>query len=282
MSDGKALCIFAFNRPRYLKRCLDSIATNTELDQWEPHLFLDGAVNKFSGRIVTPPENVFNCLALAKAHPLKPIVHLRDHNFGVALQQYDAYNVLQAEGYRWVSVLEEDVIISPHYLRICRLLMPFLDIDELAFSATPAFLRHRCAPEDIKKKLSHVELGGNPWIGYMADLEKWNLLKTVFNEYMAMVNTVDYKFRPHLKIREWFKTKGWPNKASSQDGGKEASIRALGMRRYRTRVNRGFYIGEEGTHGRKHQYDSQGWARHIPFVHDGDATVELELKAHNE
>lgn len=291
MSDASrlAVAVFAFQRPHYLKRCLDSIQEAVEhqqgWDQVQVFVFQDGARNHFSGRMAGDPHLVAQSTELAHTHPASATVYVREANMGTAHQQYLAYNHLgnrPINGYRhqWLAVLEEDVIVSPHYFRICDLLRPFLANDEHAFSATPSFMRYNCSQAEIPEKIAQVEKGPHPWVGYLLDLKKWHKVRPVFDQYMDIVRNVDYAFRPHLAIREWYKQVGWPGMASSQDGGKEASLHVLGMHRYRCRVNRGFYIGEIGLHGRTHTYERQGWANHTPFVHEQDKELNaLELIA---
>lgn len=274
-----AVCVFAFNRPVYLGKCLGALENQVDTGGFDLHTFHDGCVNPFTGRRAALKEHVDQCIAVARDSnfPVKHL-HVRKDNRGVATQQYEAYNLI-ADNYRWALWLEEDVITSPYFVRVARLLIPFLMKDPDAFSATPSFMRYNCSADQIGDRLTHVEEGKSPWVGYLADMTKWARVKMVFDEYYAMVRDCDYRRRPHTQIREWYRTRcDWPGQPSSQDGGKEASIEALGMRRYRCRVNRGFYIGESGEHGSPGLYKKQGWAQHVPYIHDRDETVtELEL-----
>lgn len=278
MKNDFAICVFSFCRPHYLSQCIQSLGSQYQPGPFDFHVFQDGHINKFSKREAASQLEINKCIAIASKAPfLIKQLHVRDYNYGIGIQQYEAYDWI-AKHYRWALWLEDDVICSPYFVRISRLLIPFLEKDPGAFSATPSFRLYSCTSEQIKNELKHVEIGGSVWFGYLADMSKWPQLKTKFDEYYGFVRDVDYRARPQQEILEWFKACGWSGKGTSQDGGKEASLQFLKMRRYRLRVNRGMYVGEIGEHSKAELFNRQGWRSFAAYIHETDREVnQLEL-----
>ena len=273
------VCLFSFNRPRYLARLAQTLLVQEDPD-YSVLQYQDGAINFKSGRQAASQGHIRGSLETVNRafHTAAHIAFeqiLSNRNYGIAIQQFHAYDNLYNEGVRWVVFLDDDVILSPYYLRICRLLIPFLEADDKAWSATPSFERY-CDKSTYEENLHRVEKGNHPWIGYVADMSKWPTLRGEYLTYFNMVKDDDYQRRPHAKIHQWYADSGWTLKATSQDVGKACSLHNLGMHRYCCVVNRGFYIGEQGEHTGPDLYEREGWSDYQPWVHESDA-VRAEL-----
>lgn len=62
--------LISFNRPNYFKQTLESLEKQENLKNYDFHLFQDGQVNKFSGRIVTDRYLIDRSIRLFKVSKL--------------------------------------------------------------------------------------------------------------------------------------------------------------------------------------------------------------------
>jgi len=269
--------IFTFNRPHYLKRLLQSMRTQVDPGDYDVHFFCDGAINIHNRQKRAEQKDIDATIAVAKAEvPVENFrAHVQPKNRGIAVQQYEAYNYL-AKGYDYAIWLDDDVELGPYWFRTARLMADELEKHQNWVSASPMFTKC-CAKGTEFTSLSKYKVGNFPWIGFIMDMRMWPELRAVYQDYYDLVKDRDYRSRPHEKIRALYKKHGYEKPHSSQDAGKEMSIRRLGWRRIKMLVNRGRYIGEHGEHGRPDNYRAQGWQNHWKIDWAGDAdTADLE------
>jgi hypothetical protein len=271
MYTGKlAVCVFVFNRPQYLQKLLRSLSNQDWLDDTDFWFYSDGAVNQFSGNRWAEDVDINTSRVLCQSAtlPNKEIV-AQPCNVGTGIQQYMAYEKLK-DDYQYVVYLDDDVILSEHWLRCCRALISWLQKDDSLFFATPSITRV-CESGDIQARLNDVAYCAHGWTAYVADMEKWSRIRPVFMDYYNCAFGVDYRKRPHKDIRDLHRQNGYPHENSSQDAWKEASMRKVGLRKLRTVVNRGFYIGEVGVHATAANYKADRWEEHRPWNFNEDA-----------
>ena len=274
--DPMTIVVWAWNRPEYLQRCLDSIANQTGITgDLIVEVRIDGVNNKFSGKKKTDGALVEACYQAAKSHPIVDNVIANEENLGIGIQQYQGYNhhydrhVLHS-GTRWITFIEDDAVLSPYYIRIHKLMLRFFDEDEHLFVVSSQFKRF-CSRSMILENIDRVEYGRIHWVGLTVDIGRWLRLRTSFYEYYQHIKSIDYTERRHSEIRAWFTKRGWPHDVTSQDGGKDYALWKTGMTRLRTVVNRGFYIGEKGVHGHPGLYKRQRWEEEgIPYDFPAD------------
>jgi len=232
----------------------------------------DGLVNQFSGRTTANVMKFEKSVEVASSHPAVTEVFVAEKNKGVAIQQYEAYQHMALHSYRFVTFLDNDVVLSPHYMRITEMMIPYMLSDDRLFSVSPTFMR-TVAADRIDYHLDTIEYGSFNWIGYTMDMLKWPEVAGHFDCYWQVIKNVDYGNRPHQLIRTMINGKGWDKPHTSQDCAKDMALRLAGMRRLRCSVNRGFYIGEDGVHGTPGLYQRQGWADQVPYIHPIDAEI---------
>lgn len=270
---GLGVGIFAFNRPHYLRRLVCSLENNTYLQNTDFHFFQDGMVNPFSGRLAGLKRDVHNSLALIKATKLpRRFVHIRDENMGVAIQQLEAYDWM-TNRYDVVLFLEEDVEVSPYFLRVMRVLYDSVKGLDKLFSVSGGMIRET----EVDNPLDYLHLAvvrSRNWCTEMFASDSWRSVRPLFLPYYELVRDWDYAYRPHEDIRRLFASWGYSTTVTSQDKAKDICVDLLGMKRVRLMVNRALYIGEYGLHGTASMYRDNGWADQIPFVFDQDGTID--------
>lgn len=272
------IVIFAHSRPEYLQKCLDSIGRQG-LKAGEVHVWIDGLRNPFSGRMTGDLKKHAETIRVAENHPVVTGTNIAEENRGVAIQQYMAYenyvgaNQLDSSGeWRFITFLDDDVILGKDYLYISELMVPWMVKDDRLFSVSPTFMR-TVAADRIAYHLDTVEYGEFNWIGYTMDMWKWPELREHFQQYYDFVKSIDYAHREHNEIRKMIHANGWNKPHTSQDCGKDMALHLAGMRRLRCSVNRGYYIGELGVHGTPSLYQAQGWTDQVPYEHPNDHLI---------
>jgi len=274
MLEGKVGCgIISFDRPDYLRQLLASLEGQTCLDETDFHLFQDGPVNEFSGRECARGDDVAACVdVFAEAHLPTAYSHVRQWNVGIGIHQFQAVERMVAE-YDHVLMLEDDVVLSPHYLRLVRVLFEQLEDRRDVFGFCLGF-KKLCAKHKTGENLDKIfETCGHWWAeAFWAD--RWERMFPHFMEFHRLIEGVDYMYRPHKEIVALFRRKGWPSPVSSQDVAKDMAISAAGMVRVRTVVNRAISVGEHGMNFTPRGFRKLGFHDQEPFVFEEDAILQ--------
>jgi hypothetical protein len=270
MYKGKiGIAIISFDRPLYFAQTIASIEQQEDLDNYDFHLFQDGQVNKFSGRIVTDKTLINkNIRIFEKARLPNKTAHIEEKNIGNANNQFNAAEFMSAN-YEYFMVIEDDVILSPDYFRLIRIMIDQYLGETRVFSVSLSFERF-CKPNDIDKFLDKVVLRNVHWWAECWKSKNWFKVRGFFLEYMKLVKDVDYHDRPAYEIKKMFRFNGFNIPQTSQDAGKDFALFKSKMKRITSVVNRGFYIGEHGMHFRTPTYLKYGYANMKPFAFESD------------
>jgi len=265
--------IISFNRPHYLSQMLQSLQLN---DLWNAdfHFYQDGHKSRLTGLNLTPEESIKDCLSLFNNTYLpNKEIHPREVNLGIGINQFLAYEELSSN-YEYVLILEDDIVVSPHFIYLLRVLIKQFLHQPNIFSVSLNFKR-RCLLEEILNNLQKVSYKREDWFAECFDSFKWKQrVKPLFMSYYNLIKDVEYKDRPHEKIRELYKQFEIEEKRTSQDGVKEVITKYLGLERISTVVNRGIYIGEEGTHSTKRLYEQMNFKNQEPFIFETDRNIK--------
>lgn len=265
--------VISFARPDYLRRCLASLEAQTDLRDVDFWLFQDGAVNRWSGNRYATDEATQQCLrifARAKLPNKWSVAH--EHNVGVAVNSFEALEELTTH-YERVLLLECDVVLSPHWLRLSRYLYADLAIRPEVFSISPGFLTLGNNPAEVRYGWTHM------WAeAFLAD--RWKAIRGYYTEgFYSFVAECDYMARDVKGINALYAEhghKGGPGGlAWSQDGGRQLAMMRAGMVRAYLPVPRAIGIGREGIHFTPDLFRSCGFDNPGPFIHDADATREV-------
>lgn len=262
--------LISFNRPHYFSQVVDSLEQQTQLDDTDFHLFLDGSINKFSkvrhskDNLIRESEATFDNSNLPNKTK-----HVRKENVGNGIQQFEAVEFM-SRNYDYFMIIEDDIVLSKHYLRLIRLLIPEIKGD--VFSAN-LNSRRLCDKKDIQKHLRDYTYSNTHWFAECWSAKQWEKVKPDYLKYYRHIKSCDYSRRPHGNIRRLFKRNKLNIPQTSQDAGKDFALFRNKMRRITTMVNRGFYIGSQGMHFRPQVYDGFGFGKMKPYEFESDARM---------
>ena len=266
--------IVAFNRPKYLRRLLMSLEMQTDLHGCDFHLFLDGAVNQTSGvqyayqKDIDACERLFDRARLPNKH-----IHKQEHNVNIGIASLEATDTL-ASTYERIMQLEDDVVLSPDWFRLARILYDELEERPDVYSFNPGYRRYGTYADDAAN-LGRIAYTWNHMWCECFTAERWARIRDYYMEYHAYIVKEDYIERIDGPVREFFDGLGMRDGlACSQDGGREMAIVRNGMRRAQCAVNRALGIGKEGIHFTPALYDEMGFAQQVPFMFKSDAARE--------
>lgn len=274
MSGQKiGVAIIAFDRPDYLAGLVESLAGGTRASEGDYHLFQDGVVNRWSGRVAGLRAGMRESLGVFRdsALPVK-YEHCRDENLGIAVNQFEALEFMCGQ-YERVVLLEDDVVLSPHYLRLAGVLFDQLEDRGDVFSFCLGFKR-LCARYQVGENLDKMIRVCGHWWGECLWSAKWKLARPHFMEYYHLVGDVDYQERPDRAIRALMERNEWPSPSTSQDAAKDMAVYAAGMERVRLVVNRGISVGRRGVHFTPVIFQRLGLDDQEPFVFASDAELD--------
>jgi hypothetical protein len=274
MFKGKlGIALISFDRPNYFEQTLRSLEEQSYFQDSDFHLFQDGQVNKFSGRIVTDRYLIDRSVKLFKRSRLKnKVEHIEFKNIGNALNQFNAVEFM-SKNYEYFMVIEDDVVLSSDYLRLIRVMIDQYFSDPKIFSLSLSFARS-CKKQDIDKNLDKVFFKNVHWWAECWSAKNWKKIRYYFMEYMEFVNKCDYRMRPSVEIKRFFINNGFDIPQTSQDAGKDFALFKTGLKRLTSVVNRGFYIGEYGLHFRPSTYKRLGFGDMKPFEFESDKILE--------
>jgi hypothetical protein len=251
------VALIAFDRPHYLHRTLAALEQQTVPAEY--HFWQDRVVNEYSGRLAGNSGMIDYCHTLwDKARLPDKYTHLGLLNQGIGLHQFEAIEWM-VERYGRVMVVEDDVLLSPHWLRLAD-----LALDSYPF-VCPGFQKRGGDMDALWLHWGH-------WWAEAFTAAAWARVRPFYLEYIALIRGIDYIQRPHAAIKELFARHGWEHPATSQDAAKDMAIHAAGLRRVVPEVNRAIGIGKTGVHFTPGLFAKLGFDNQTPYVFDSDAT----------
>jgi hypothetical protein len=253
------ILLLSFDRPHYLKKTLDGLAAQPGLRPDRVHLFQDGAVNAYSGRMVARQADVDACVALFRQRFPGGRVHAAPANIGIV------ENFLRAERFAFEELdadcayfFEDDLVPAPAYLAAMdRLHSAVQDEDRIAFFAaygdhTASLARQRATPRAL------ITLGHH-W-AYGLKRSHWRRMAPLLAPYYALVVGRDFAARSSLAIRRALRREGLAPVSSSHDNVKAFLATCLGWARINTVACFGRYIGETGVNFTPERFAAMGFA----------------------
>lgn len=133
--DGKAaVCVFGYNRPEHLTKCLDSLAECEDAKDTDVYVFCDGPKNNSVQEMCSAVADI--ALHEKKRDRFsKVIVKISEHNNGLAksiiMGVPDVISI-----YRKVIVLEDDLVVSKYYLKYMNQALAYYEGDKRIWSIT--------------------------------------------------------------------------------------------------------------------------------------------------
>jgi hypothetical protein len=250
--------ILSYDRPQYLGQVLRSLRGQV------PHgapvaLFQDGAYNPHSARWKAEPADIAACVALFREVFPWGQVHESLVNLGIA------ENYRRAEEYCFRQLgatqglfLEDDLVLSPHYLAAIRQL--------LALAAADKRIAYVSACGDMwaglwrqwwgRRRVAHMR---ENW-GFAMTRGAWEDEQEFRGRYLQLLDGVDYSLRDHERIVAFYREQGYQMPVTSQDGARWIACLRLGRVRVSTVACYAQYIGALGEHATQGYFDASGFA----------------------
>ncbi len=121
------IVLFAYNRPIHLKRTLDALSRCPEAKLSELHIFCDGAKHEKTDKSVDEVRRIVRNISQG-TFAMVCIIE-REKNYGLAASVIDGVSRVIAE-YGRVIVMEDDGIVSPHFLKFMNMCLERYEADE--------------------------------------------------------------------------------------------------------------------------------------------------------
>lgn len=255
-----ACVVLVFDRPQYFAPVLESLKENADGNDVDWFFFVDGAKTA-AGRIVGDEKKIKESAHLI-SHIFPPFpyhIETSSINEGVAKQKQKAHQLFKR--YDQVIFFEDDMIVSPHYVRlICKLQNQFPNDIVNAPARRKKNIKAQAKPYHIEK-VDFLHL----W-GYSMMRSVYEKIEKIFNQYVLDAGK-DYKNRDNSFLCEKYGMK-----ISSHDRLIETEARRKGIRRIITSLPRGKYIGEKGLHSTPALFE--GFKVDVPYIFEEDASIE--------
>lgn len=267
------IAIIAFDRPQYTRRLLASLEQQTDLEGVAFHFWQDGAVNAYSGRVAGDQNRIEQTRALwAKAELPCKHTHWRIQNVGIGIHQFEALEWM-IQRYRQIVILEDDVVLSPFWLRLVRVLYGQMDEWPDVFSFSLGF-RRRCGRGQIAANLNRLTTARSHWWAECFTAANWARVRGNFLLYYRLIQEVDYANLPREEILALYEADGWDWPYVTQDAAKEWAVWRADMVRAVAVVNRAIGIGKEGMHFNPAIFKAAGMDGQMPYIFEGDAELK--------
>lgn len=263
------IAVMSFDRPGYLREVLVSLAAQKDahIEEREIFLFQDGWRNEFSGRVAADEHDIAACVLVFRGIFPRGHVVVSPSNLGVA------GNFLRAETtfFREMKAdcayfFEDDLVLAPHYLSSMDALRDAAaPSDRVGYFACYGSLRASAEAQLARartlRRIDHF------W-GFGLFRSHWEDMQPLMKDYYDMVLGMDYKVRPHERIRQVYHRNDILVGATSQDDVKKAVTYKLGRVGLNTVMVNARYIGAVGLHMSAKRFNERGFGRTVMLDHD--------------
>ncbi len=255
------LIVMSFNRPRYLEAVLRSLRAQVgaDIEQRRVALFQDGGHNKFSGKTWADQADLDGCVDVFRDIFPAGEVFQADENLGIALNFDRAEKYVFEKLQSKVAIfLEDDLVLSPHYLNILdHLVDVHRDDERVGYLA--AYGEHSVPFDAQARNRNMVTTLHHNW-GFALFRRQWNLIRPYLDQYMPFVVGRDYRDRDVAGIERLFSSWGFAASATSQDAAKTIACCATGTIKLNTVACFAKYIGETGLHMNPNDFEQRNYA----------------------
>jgi len=266
-ADGRGapmhIAILSFDRPHYLREVLHSLRSQvSEAD--EIVLVQDGAINPNSGRARGDIENIERCIdVFRKIVPWGGVLVSPD-NLGIALNYERAEtHMFETLGRPFALFLEDDLVLSPQYLAVIRLLLDIARA-EARIAYVSAYGNMWATREEQRRKAGALLHMHENW-GFATTREAWLDERPFRAAYLKLLEGKDYTERDNARIVAFYRKRGWTVGITSQDAARWVASVELGKVRLTTFACHARYIGEYGVHFTPAHYYGSGFHKTLMF-----------------
>lgn len=131
MKNSMVIGIFCYNRVTKLKRCIEALLKNKECADLEIVFFSDGPKDEAGKKPIQDVRDYIDKLEGFKS----VIKHYREHNLSTGPNFKTGLNFL-SENYERFIIVEDDLIVSPNYLKFLIDALEFYKKDKSVFCVT--------------------------------------------------------------------------------------------------------------------------------------------------
>jgi hypothetical protein len=176
-SASSAILILVYNRVKYFRQCVTSLQALPEFSRYKVVVSQDGDDQEMSNAVDEVKSSVPNLVHIRHAHPPKPFEEAGALFFIASHYKFALDSVFEM-GYSHVIVIEDDLIVSPDFLRMFESLAPIMDRD-------PSIM---CISSFNDNGFGHLHLPSNmfmrtryfPGLGWMMRSDVWRELSPKF------------------------------------------------------------------------------------------------------
>jgi len=265
MTD-RPIAIISYNRPDLLERFLTSLKQQTiAVDPAQIALFQDHG---------DPAEA--DCVAVFLAAFPEGAVFQADENLGVALNidRAERY-VFETLGAQIAYFFEDDLILGPHYLEALGQLGDFA-LAEPRVSYVAAYGAHRTDVAEQAARADELVPMDHKW-GFALTRRQWERQRPIIEPYLEIIRQRPYRQRDHAAIKAYYRSLGFGEAGTSQDGAKDVANAVLGTAKLMSFACFARYEGREGLHMRPELYEELGYGQ--TSLYDGAPAFTLPSSA---
>ena len=246
----RPIAVISYNRHDLLEQFLVSLKQQTvAFDPARVALFQDHG---------DPAED--GCVAVFRAAFPEGEVFQADQNLGVALNIDRAErHVFETLGAEVAYFFEDDLILGPHYLEALGQLADFaLAEDRVSYVA--AYGVHRTAAAEQASRAGELVPMDHKW-GFALTRRQWERQKPIIAPYLDIIRQRPYRQRDHAAIKAYYRSLGFGEAGTSQDGAKDVAGAVLGTVKLMSFACFARYEGREGLHMRPELYEQLGYGQ---------------------
>lgn len=271
-----AVALLSFNRPDYLKQCIESLERNYNSEKYDYIFFQDNAVNKFSNRRLATNEEINKCITILKQADLpNKDIRINQHNLGIAHQRDKVFGLFD-EGYDLVFHIEDDIVLGKYALQLLKSMSKQFKPDVCSVYGEQRRYKDMENPKELLDKVI-IQHKGVWWITAIWE-KAYREIEHDWKRYLDITGGEDYEYRPHDKIQKEFPNCG----VSSSDSVCDGLFTKHGIRNIFAAVCRAKYIGRKGVHYTPEQYEEKATGEEGPTEFEEDKSIdEWEVLVNN-
>jgi len=192
------IAILSFNRAQYLEQVLRSLRPQVSKRD-RVILIQDGAKNPFSGRVKATPESIRQCVDLFRDIIPWGTVLESPANLGIALNYERAetyvFETLQSQR---ALILEDDLVLSPDYIRVIHWLLRFAEKDR-RIAYVSAYGNMWASLDDKRRRQGELLHMHENW-GFAMTRQAWLDERPFRQQYLRLLDERDYSERDGSRI----------------------------------------------------------------------------------
>jgi hypothetical protein len=257
-----AVIVLTFDRPKYLKRALNSISQLRGLRDASLFFFVDGPYDKESSQRCAEAAQLCDDFD----HPDKEVI-TRPKNVGTSTQVYGSKSYVFDLGYDFAVTIEDDFVCAPYALQA--LITAHSSVTALRpqqLFTLDVFNKNSTTHEQKLSQLHDIIPCGGQWVSLTSSYV-WSHVAPLLSQYnerfiLPLIEgrlSRPYRSRPSVDIRKWYghvigSSSPYyahvtnPKYPSSQDGCVAVAMMKNDIVPFSTCVNHAVHIGKEGEH----------------------------------